>query len=133
MNREIKKVAIYPGYANMLKDQMFDLDSEVGRQLRGLPVLQRYIALRDLLSQNGIELHTYDMYSDLKEIDVWLMLEMNPQRYLFLVQHLINPQKVIPIIIEPPVVLPWQWKYINYWSLLHPAVLTWSPELVKKD
>lgn len=115
----------------MLKDQLFDLNSEVGRQLRGLPVLQRYIALRNLLAQQGIELHTYDMYSDLKEVDLWLMLEMSPRRYLFMARHLVNLKKVIPIIIEPPVVLPWQWRYINYWPLLHPAVLTWSPELVK--
>ncbi|OGB85228.1 hypothetical protein A2994_00030 [candidate division Kazan bacterium RIFCSPLOWO2_01_FULL_48_13] len=133
MSKVIKKVAIYPGYANMLKDQVFDLDSEVGRQLRGLPVLQRYIALRDLLAQNGIELHTYDMYSDPKEIDVWLMLEMKPSRYLFMARHLINPKKVIPIVIEPEIVLPWQWRYMRLWSRLHPIVLTWSPELVRSD
>lgn len=129
MSKEVK-IAIYPGYSNMLKDQMFDLDSEAGKQLRGLPILQRYIGLRDFLSQRGMEIHTFDIYKSLKDIDLWLMLEANPRNYLFLISRLVNPRKVIPVILEPPVVSPWEWKYINYWSRLHRFVLTWSPELV---
>lgn len=133
MNKRSFKVAIYPGYANMLKDQMFDLNSAAGKQLGGLPIFQRYIALRDLLNQKRIELHTFDVYPSLKDIDLWIMLEANPKGYLFLAKKFINPQKVIPVILEPSVVSPWEWKYVKYWSRLHPAVLTWSPELVEQD
>ena len=115
MHKEVKKIAIYPGYANMLKDQMFDLESEAGKQLRGLPILQRYIALRDFLAQKGVEIHTFDMYPDPKEIDLWLMLEANPRNYLFFLSHLIDLRKVIPVILEPPVVSPWEWAYLKYW------------------
>lgn len=135
----MKKIAVYPGYANMLKDQMFDLGSDAGKQLRGLPILQRYIALREFLAQRGIEIHTFDMYKNLREIDLWLMLEMMPgvyiwkalSHYLFLATHFISPRKVIPVMLEPPVPSPWQWRYVWCWSRLHPAVLTWSPELAK--
>jgi len=117
----------------MLKDQMFDLESEAGKQLRGLPILQRYIGLRDFLSQKGIEIHTFDMYKNLRDIDLWLMLEANPRNYFFFISRLINPRKVIPVILEPPVVSPWEWKYLHFWSRLHRFVLTWSPELVKAN
>lgn len=133
MNRPIKKVAIYPGYSNMLKDQMFDLNSPAAKQLGGLPIFQRYIALRKLLNEKGIELHTYDMYQNYQEIDLWIMLEANLKSYFFLFSNFINPKKVIPVILEPSVVSPWEWKCLDYWSRFHQVVLTWSPELVKKD
>jgi|SRR3989344_2228913 len=133
MNKKIKKVAIYPGYANMLKDQMFDLDSDIGKQLRGLPGLQKYIALNFFLAQKGVELHTYDMYKRLSEIDLWLMLEVTPKGYFFLARNFVNPKRVIPVILEPSIVNPWEWKYLEYWSRLHKTILTWSPELVREN
>jgi hypothetical protein len=133
MNKKIKKIAIYPGYSSMLKDQIFNINSESGKNHRGLPILQRYVALKDFLEKKGMELHTFDMYGDFHEIDLWLMLEANPRGYFFIAKNFINPKKVIPIIIEPPVVSPWEWKYVRYWSRLHKIVLTWSPDLVKEN
>lgn len=133
MNKKIKKVAIYPGYDNMLKDAIFDTNSLAWKQLRGLPIFERYVALKKFLNQKEIELHTYDIYKSFKEIDLWIMLEVTPKNYFFLFLNFINPKKVIPVLLEPSIVNTFQWKYISIWSFLHKNILTWSPELVKRS
>ncbi len=133
MKKEIKKVAIYPGYANMLDDAIFDTSSEAWKALRGLPIFERYVALKDFLNQKGIEVHTYDKYKTQNEIDVWLMLEVTPRNLLFFLWHGIRPNKVIPILLEPPIVNNFEWKYISLWSRCYKTILTWSPDLVKRS
>lgn len=131
--KKIKKVAVYPGYDNMLKDGIFDWESAAGKELRGLPVLSRYISLKKLLNERGIEIHTYDMYKTKSEIDAWLVLDITWKAYLFFLKNFISPKKIIPIMIEPRIVNPFEWNYVNFWSRLHPTILTWSPELVSKN
>lgn len=130
---QIKKVAIYPGYDNMLNDAIFDTNSEAWKELRGLPIYERYVALKEFLEKKGLELHTYDVYKTKKEIDLWLMLEVTPRNLIFFVVNFINPKKVIPVLLEPAIVNYFQWKYIGIWSKFYKTVLTWSPELALSD
>lgn len=116
----------------MLKDAIFDTNSEAWKELRGLPIFERYVALKEFLAKKGIEVHTYDVYRSKSEIDLWLMLEITPKNLFFFLAHFINPKKVIPILLEPSIVNLFQWKYISIWSRLFKTVMTWSPDLVKK-
>ena len=54
MAKQIKKIAFDPGYPNMLKDQIFDSKSEFAKSMGGLPVAERYEALKKLLNEKGI-------------------------------------------------------------------------------
>lgn len=132
MSKQIKKVAIYPGYHNMLGDAIFNTESQAWKQLRGLPIFERYVALKKVLAEKDIDFHTYDMYENLKEIDVWLMLEVTPKNLLFIITRSISTRKVIPILLEPDIVNNFQWRYISIWSLFFKTILTWSPDLAAR-
>ncbi|MFH0806298.1 MAG: glycosyltransferase family 10 [Candidatus Brennerbacteria bacterium] len=126
------KIAFYPGYTDMMQNHVFDVGSEVSKELGGLPVINRYAALKQYLSARGIEINTYDKYPNLREIDLWIMMEPGIRRYLFILKHSINPRKVIFFILEPKIVNPWGWKYLPLYRHFHKVFLSWSSDLAKK-
>ncbi|MFA6407404.1 MAG: glycosyltransferase family 10 [Candidatus Paceibacterota bacterium] len=117
----------------MMKNQMFDEGSQVSKELGGLPVMNRYAALKQFLFEKNIDINTFDIYKNpRKEADIWIMFEPGIRRYLFILKNLINPKKVIFFILEPRVVNPWAWKYLFLYRWLHRTFLSWSSDLAKK-
>jgi hypothetical protein len=78
-------------------------------------------------------LNTYDIYASLKEVDIWLIQEPHPNTLKFIFKSPINPRKVILILHEPPVVNPWAWRFLKYYSWLFKVILTWQSDLCKKN
>ncbi len=126
------KIAFDPGYLDMLKNHVFDIDSDASVNLGGLPVINRYATLKRYLKQKDIEMNTYDMYSDFKDIDLWIMMEPGLRKYLFILKNFINPRKVLFFILEPNIVNPWGWKYLPFYRFFHKIFLSWSSDLAKK-
>lgn len=134
-NSELRKkirIAFYPGYEDMMQNHVFDVGSEVSKNLGGLPVMNRYAALKQYLAERGVEINTYDRYKNFREVDLWIVMEPTLRQYFFLVKHLINPRKVLFFVLEPDIVNPWGWKYLKYYRFLHKTFLSWSSDLAKK-
>lgn len=126
------KIAFYPGYADMMQNRVFEVESQVSKKLGGLPVMNRYAALREYLAERSVEINTYDIYKNFREVDLWIMMEPGLKRYLFMLRRLINPRRVIFFILEPEIVNPWAWKYLKYYRWFHKVFLSWSSDLAKK-
>jgi hypothetical protein len=132
-NNKRIKIAVNPGYENMMNNQMFMTESQVSNALGGLPVMNRYAALKDFLFKKNIDINTYDVYKNLrKEVDLWIMFEPGIRPYLFILKNFINPRKVIFFILEPDIVNPWGWKYFPYYHWFHKVFLSWSTDLRNK-
>lgn len=132
VQEQIIKIAFHPGYVSMLQNQIFDSQSKFAKSMGGLPVAERYEGLKKFLADKGIKINTYDMYKNHREIDLWIMMEPGPRRYLFMLKNFINPRKVIFFILEPKIVNPWAWKYLRFYMSLHKVFLSWSGDLAKK-
>lgn len=132
MAKQVKKIAFDPGYPSMLKDQIFDSKSEFAKSMGGLPVAERYEALKKLLNERGIEIHTYDIYKNLKDIDLWLMMEPSPAKYFTILKRRVRPKDVIFFILEPAIVNPWAWKHLKFYMPFHKVFLSWSSDLAKR-
>src|SRR5882724_7381996 len=128
-SKKIKKIAFYPGLHAMLRNEMFDIHSEYAQKLGGLPVVESFVALKKFLAEKKIEINTYDIYTDERDIDIWIMMDPGIRRYLFILKHFINPRKVIFYMYEQEIVNPWAWKYIRYYVPLHKVLLSWSSDL----
>ena len=124
----IKKIAYYPSYAGYLKNQAFN--SAHPTNVTGNP--DRWITLRDFLGKRGIELNTYDMYGNKKEIDLWLFVDPGPRAFKFIFQNRIPRKKLMLMMGEPPVGNPRGWRYFRLYSWLFRIILTWNPELAGK-
>jgi hypothetical protein len=123
------KIAYYPCERELLEDQAFNSESPAnanGAQDRWC-ALQAYLAARD------IELHTYDRYGTRREVDLWILQEPVPYSFRFMLGHRIHPRRVIFMITEPPIINPWGWKWLRYYSVLFKAVLTWNSERCRKS
>ena len=123
------KIAIYIEYRNWLNNQMFELDSECNIN----NVLDRYVALKRYLDEKNIKINTYDIYKNIKEVDLWLIIDPKPKMLYFFLKSKINPKKIVPILHEPSVINPWAWQYLRYYSWIFPALLTWNSELCSKN
>lgn len=122
------RVAYYTKYQDWLNDRMFDLSSSANRN----NVLERYLALRDYLARQDISLHSYDRYKP-KDVDVWLVSDISPSFIFFMLKNKIPPKKIVPLMIEPPIINVWGWRLINLYKYLFPAVLTWNSDLCAKN
>lgn len=126
--RQMINIAYYPGYRVYLQNQGFNINHPLN--LTGN--LDKWAALKQFLEERNISINTYDMYQDFKKIDIWLIEDAVPDRFKFLLKHCINPRSIIFMLMEPPVVNPWGWRYLKYYSCLFKAILTWNSELTQK-
>ncbi len=131
-SKSLVKIAFYPGHHSMLRNEIFDLDSDFAKNMGGLPTVDGWAALKKFLAKKGIEINTYDTYQNFKEIDYWMFFNPSRRHYLFLLKYFINPRKVLFYIYEPDVTNPWAWKYLRWYLPLHKIFLSWSSNLAKK-
>ena len=126
------KIAFDPGYSKMLKNQIFDSQSDFSKSMGGLPVAERYEGLKKFLAQKGMEINTFDIFPSWRNIDLWIMMEPSPQKYFLMLKRGIRPKKVLFFILEPEIVNPWAWRYLKFYMPFHKAFLSWSSDLAKK-
>lgn len=122
-------IAYHPYYETLFNNQAFNPEHLFNRN----EALDRWIELKKYLAEKGIDLNTYDMYDNFKHIDIWIMQELTLKQFKFLIYNKINPRKVIVMLTEPPIVNPWAWKYLKYYSWMFGAILTWNTDLSKKN
>lgn len=122
-------IAYHPFYKTLLNNQVFNPE----HLFNWNGVLNKWIALKKYLAEKNINLNTYDVYNNFKNIDIWIIQEPTLNQFKFLLRNRINPRRVIFIITEPPVINPWGWKYLKYYSWMFKAILTWSTELCSKN
>jgi GT2 family glycosyltransferase/tetratricopeptide (TPR) repeat protein len=123
------KVAYVTEYTDWLHNRMFDESASCNVN----NVLDRYIALKEYLHSNDIELNTFDMYRSTKDVDIWLMQEPTPGILRFIIDKDIQPSRVIYFLHEPPVYNYWGWDYIRKSHYLYDAVLTWETSAVNAN
>lgn len=123
------KIAYVTEYGNWLKNQMFIETASCNVN----NVLDRYIALKGFLEQQGVHLNTFDMYGSISEVDIWLMQEPTPAILEFILKNNIDPSRVIYFLHEPPVYNYWGWDYIRKSHYLYEAVLTWETTSTKAN
>lgn len=116
----------------MLRDEILTRGSAYDRKMGGLPVVESFAALQKFLAGKGMELHTYDVYKNRRGIDYWLMLEPGRRKYLFMLQNLINPRRVLFLITEPAVTNHWAWEYMPFYLPLHKVFLATFSDLAEK-
>jgi hypothetical protein len=127
-NETMLKVAYFTSYQDWLENRMFDLSSDANAN----DVLDRWVALKAFLAELDIDLNTYDVYASTREPDLWLVQECRKYELSFLRKHRINPRKAIPMLHEPPVVHPWQWRKLPYYAWLFKVILTWNSQLCQR-
>lgn len=125
---DVKNIAYYPDNAVHLKNEFFNVNHPTN--ITGN--LDRWAALRRFLAKRGIEINTYDIYKNPKEIDLWLFIDPGRKAFEFIIRHRISPRKLILMLVEPPVGNPRGWRYLHFYSWLFKIILTWNPELAKK-
>ncbi len=123
------RVAYYPSYSELLKNQAFNYHHPWNAK----GGMDKWCMLREILKGRGVDLNTYDMYKSRREIDVWLMDELVPDRIRFLLRSFINPRKVIVMMVEPPIINPWGWKRLGWYAHVFKAVLTWRSDLCRNS
>ncbi len=123
------KIAYVTEYGNWLKNQMFLETASCNVN----NVLDRYIALKDFLAKQDIDLNTFDTYSSIDEVDIWLMQEPTPGILEFILKNNIDLSRVIYFLHEPPVYNYWGWDYIRKSHYLYEAILTWETTSTKSN
>ena len=93
------KVAFVPWDDSVMKDRMFTPGYSGYKD--------SHIVFAEEMEKLGYEIHTIDMYKNLKEADLFLFSKMN-YRWLNKVmrEHLLN--RTVYCSAEPPVVVPWK-------------------------
>ena len=116
------KVAFVPWDDSVMEDRMFT-PGYFGYK-------DSHIVFAEEMKKLGYEVHTIDMYKNLKEADLFLFSKMN-YRWLNKVmrEHLLN--RAAYCSAEPPVVISWNCAE-GYEKLLHifANILTWNDDLV---
>jgi hypothetical protein len=114
------KVALLVSRPDFEQDQMFHVEPE--RDTAGS--LKRWVVLRDFLERHGVELHTHDMYASLREPDAIIVEDPTRGVAIQIVRGLINPKKLLILMMEPPVIRNWTSRYLTLYSRLVRRVLT---------
>ena len=93
---------------------------------------ERWCRLKKYLEERNIILNTHDCYYDLRSIDLIIIRDFTLDSLQFLLRHRVRPSKVILQLIEPPVILPRQWKYLKYYAQFFGRVLVWNTKVVNQ-
>lgn len=121
------KIAVIPCVSEDLNDRLFYTIDESNKIVpRNRPMYQ----MQRIFRERGDELHTVDVFNDLKEIDFFLLFELN-WTWLKEISRIGKADKVIYCNGEPPVVTrinaPKGYKFL---SRFVPYILSWNKEWV---
>lgn len=122
-----KKVAVIPWSEFWLQDKMFVIDDDsLNFDYRNNP----YYIMKQEFEKNGDCFHTVDMYSDMREIDLFLFFELD-WNWLKKIADYGLENKIVYCNAEPPVVYsvntPEGYKFI---AKFFPYVMTWNDEWI---
>lgn len=121
------KIAIIPWSDFSLADRMFDIyDKNINFDHRVEPFLR----MKQWFEKNGDELHTVDLFSDLKDVDFFLFFELD-LHWLDKLIHMNRENSIIYCNAEPPSVRAYNSeKGYRCLKKYFPYIMTWNDELV---
>lgn len=122
-----KKVAVIPWSEFWFQDKMFVIDDDsLNYDFRNNP----YYIMKQEFEKNGDCFHTVDMYSDMREIDLFLFFELD-WNWLKKIADYGLENKIVYCNAEPPVVNPINtlsgYKFIKRFF---PYIMTWNDEWI---
>ena len=78
--------------------------------------LERWAHLRSALDSSGVSIHTHDVISKLGDADAFIVVDPTKSLLMELARSRVNPRRVILMVIEPPVIRRWTWRYMRYYA-----------------
>lgn len=120
------KFAIIPWTSAFLQDRMFDISNELNYDHR----MMQFILMKQEFERRKDELHTIDMYADLKSVDLFLFFEIDLE-WIKKIVSMDLESRMVYCNAEPPIVNPLN-SMEGFRKLFHyfPYIMTWNNDWI---
>lgn len=122
------QIAVHPNYNQLLGNNAFDPDQTFNKN----GSLDRWIHTRRKLQDLGIQMDTYDLLDNPRDADAWIVHEPTRSVMKFMALHRINPRRVVLVLIEPPLINTFAWRWLSLYGPFFGAIMTWHSGMARR-